>query len=1184
MVHVQRKRSLSLVVLLMTLVVLSSRCEAETITVTATDQIDGKTCNGDVFDFSSIGTGTDFILTTMTNTIVAGAGLTLQATPHKPPASGTKPVNVTFRTTTVRDATLYVTGYFPRGSTVKFSGTTATMTSSKPVFNLQGHSPYMVAMFIEDTKATWASSSANGPVMLLGGPVTVWVRDGGSFNFVRTTALRASHIVLHDGNPTEYYNPSGNNVINSFRGWSIDVYQGLLSIDYADCVDCTGALLEVRKAGKLGCSVEGVFRLSNNTINTAIPVIYLPSTIGGCSDSINNGNWHFSGILAPLSPLFKGACSPFLPISNAVSVTIMHNNLKAFVDPSSAVLLACRSSSNVVMGNNTINGVKLASTAAAYTAYNVPLDVVTDDTGMVKGYGTCGSSFYGTKPAVGEPSTAFCQVTFFNSITTEYVPPVTNYVWKRPQCNCKEGRYPPYCTATYDPLLYYAGYTFTPPPCTVKNCANCVWGFSDLCSTCVDNYKTSPDGKSCVEMVCAVKNCGNCVTNTEDQCQSTGCTSPYAYDSATKTCIKCLTGYTLANDGTTCVKMVTNCATHSTTGCATCNNGYSLSSDNTACVKTVTNCATHSTTGCATCDNGYSLSSDNTACVKTVTNCATYSTTGCATCNNGYSLSSDKTACVTTVDGCSTYNATGCATCNSGSTVYDNTCVPCDVAKCTQCQADDMCSFCESGLSPTEDQKMCVPSVPNCATYSNTGCTSCDSSYSVSEDQTTCVTTVDGCSTYNATGCATCNSGSTVYDNTCVPCDVAKCTQCQADDMCSFCESGLSPTEDQKMCVPSVPNCVTYSNTGCTSCDSPYSVSEDQTTCVTTVDGCSTYNATGCATCNSGSTVYDNTCVPCDVAKCTQCQADDMCSFCESGLSPTEDQKMCVPSVPNCATYSNTGCTSCDSPYSVSEDQTTCVTTVDGCSTYNATGCATCNSGSTVYDNTCVPCDVAKCTQCRADDMCSFCESGLSPTEDQKMCVPSVPNCVTYSNTGCTSCDSSYSVSEDQTTCVTTVDGCSTYNATGCATCNEGSFMKSNGECDKNDVGGGSGALSTGALAGIVVAIVVVVLIIIALILYFCCRRKRSYTEMVDHNILLKCSNEDNQPGNKLNNTNDDVIPINPLQEQPETEPEQREVAVEDSGYGRKRRSRARTVRSQRLEVDDLDLDNMFNANNEIEE
>ncbi|CAD2218520.1 hypothetical protein, conserved [Angomonas deanei] len=443
---------------------------------TAGQVIADRTFNDHTYNFTKVYANGATIVMDVTGSTVVGAGLRLQGTYSVPPDVGYDRVNFTMRDTKIEDTTIYIQGYFPRSSTVRISGTTATMKSATPVFSLVGHAPvFSVTIFIEDTKATWADATKNDAVMRLGGELRHWLNAGGAFYFVRTTATRAASIVKVV-NPlcTRHFDSTKNiEFFSTPFEFCIDVYEGFFTIDYATCYDCTESLYLAESTCSFGC-VNGMVRFSNNTITGGKPFMKCADP-SHCMRCLNNGNYILSGIYTEGYLFDKSDYSGNANIIELerCKLTISHISAKAIHPPQLNNAPNYWSVNNVqeiaVMENVTLSGKKVAPTLAAYNAVGLNPSHVNDNGALKE---KRASTDLGN---IGDPSIGNCQAGKYESVKWEPDPLKPGVNW-RPQCVCKAGYVEPYCTITYDPILYNSGYTYAPPACAVANCNSCQWG------------------------------------------------------------------------------------------------------------------------------------------------------------------------------------------------------------------------------------------------------------------------------------------------------------------------------------------------------------------------------------------------------------------------------------------------------------------------------------------------------------------------------------------------------------------------------------------------------------------------------------------------------------------------------------------------------------------------------------
>ncbi|CAD2212936.1 hypothetical protein, conserved [Angomonas deanei] len=225
-------------------------------------------------------------------------------------------------------------------------------------------------------------------------------------------------------------------------------------------------------------------------------------------------------------------------------------------------------------------------------------------------------------------------------------------------------------------------------PCNINNCLKC--GKDNVCDTCASTVsnplRPSEDGKACVRLI------PNCLT----------------YD-ASGACKQCDNQYTMSSDKRSCIQCTTaNCVSCSLpNACSTCETGFVKSVSGSTCVKPVENCASHSDDGtCTACNSGYYLNGNR--CVKCdFTRCSRcVQDNVCADCAAGYSFP-----------------------------VEGPQCVKCDIDRCMKCSADNVCAFCEDGFGVLDSK--CSPCLIEGCLLCSANAAVCDRI--VAKDDTTAV-------------------------------------------------------------------------------------------------------------------------------------------------------------------------------------------------------------------------------------------------------------------------------------------------------------------------------------------------------------------------------------------------------------------------------------------------------------
>ncbi|EPY20503.1 hypothetical protein STCU_08967 [Strigomonas culicis] len=439
--------------------------------------------------------------------------------------------------TTVTNSTITITGYYPRLSTLMIAYTTATMQGTTPLYDfrnlvLQNH----VVVYVLETTAVWNVDGAGGDVLVLGGRTPQQFKLYSGLYMVKTHATYAAHIV-HQVLP-----------MCTNTSYCLDIDHGLIAIDVATCVQCTGEFLRSEHTLRFFTgSNGGVVRISNCTSVGGQPFIY-----GAGASSFqfpNGGNIIFYGITVDSTFFSKGSALPSLSVYGYYS--FMHINLVSMGN-TKAFAMNDGAPDAIWTGNVTLGGTLMTSIAELTTNYITTfyfLDAyskVTEITGSP-----------GYKETVGSASSVLCVRPGFSSASWEVLD-----TWKRSSCTCRMSMYGPYCTQVVDPVSYYVNYnaanadvacsvphcttckamtseqctecdpgfnlssiTCVAKECTAAHCKTCVFDSEQDCSVCDAGYKLDNDNITCTAKVCGVAHCATCVFDTEDKCES--CTSGY---------------------------------------------------------------------------------------------------------------------------------------------------------------------------------------------------------------------------------------------------------------------------------------------------------------------------------------------------------------------------------------------------------------------------------------------------------------------------------------------------------------------------------------------------------------------------------------------------------------------------------------------------------------------------------
>jgi len=455
------------------------------------------------------------------------------------------------------------------------------------------------------------------------------------------------------------------------------------------------------------------------------------------------------------------------------------------------------------------------------------------------------------------------------------------------------------------------------------------------------------------------------------------------------------------------------------------------------------------------CASGYSPSADNKSCVATstdVNNCGTVgnkcTTSGTGvqsgscvtgscrlTCQSGYTASADKKSCVATTTDVNNCGTIGNQCTTSGTGVVSGTCTN------SACQIT-----CAPGYTAAADNKSCVATsndINNCGTLGNRCTTSgtgvqsgscitgscritCNSGYTPSADNKSCVATASDVNNCGTIGNRCTTSGTGVQSGSCVT------GSCRLT-----CQSGYTASPDNKSCVATssdVNNCgslgnqCTTSGTGVNSgscvagscrisCAAGYTASSDNLSCNSICKDGSVYSFGQCTRygCSSNADCQAKTGLPnsgCYSGSCFTTSSNNnglpAGSICGIGITPYGDDNTCdqglvcvnyqcynpfatdnnnCGAIGNVCTTSGTGVSSgscrngscqltCQSGYSPSADNKRCVATSSDVNNCGSTGNKCTTSGTGVISGT-----------CRSGACLITCAAGYTASADQKSCT-----------------------------------------------------------------------------------------------------------------------------------------------------------------------------------------------------
>lgn len=271
---------------------------------------------------------------------------------------------------------------------------------------------------------------------------------------------------------------------------------------------------------------------------------------------------------------------------------------------------------------------------------------------------------------------------------------------------------------------------------------NCASSFGNTCFSC--NKGFSLNNGQCVFVQNADSLCVNYVNFNCTACsanyvlENSRCNIQFCQQlSGQGTCAQCNSGYSLANQGFSCIQTptISNCNTVSNGVCAICNSGYGLF--NGGCALLPQNCVNLGSNGqCDSCISGYSLSQNGgfgssqciviqtTTTAMLIPNCRESSPTGCIACSFQYWLTSNG-SCQQVDTLCKTYNSANgfCTSCYE-SYVLSNSTGSCSlfVKNDTNCKTYNSaleCTGCYEGFY-LNSVKTCAIINPLCSRFNTT--------------------------------------------------------------------------------------------------------------------------------------------------------------------------------------------------------------------------------------------------------------------------------------------------------------------------------------------------------------------------------------------------------------------------------------------------------------------------------
>ncbi|ELP83598.1 protein serine/threonine kinase, putative [Entamoeba invadens IP1] len=262
------------------------------------------------------------------------------------------------------------------------------------------------------------------------------------------------------------------------------------------------------------------------------------------------------------------------------------------------------------------------------------------------------------------------------------------------------------------------------------------------CVECESDYNFN--GISCVPQTLPNETTKQTTKNVDTQ------TDSHCEVSTTKGCLRCLSGYYLADR--MCVKCEYPCVYCSNqTFCTKCDD-YSYANSNGVCTEInalVRVCDVLMSTyrGCVVCKNGYMRSSDGTTCIGCDESCKSCTNEGnCVVCNEAfYRTSSNVTKLCSPqseLTSCANKTTVGCMLCESGYYLSNNLCAKCQDT-CTQCYGIDECTDCVKDNVLVSGVCSQYTVIENCVESANNKCSKCDDNYKLSDDMLSCIHTTN---------------------------------------------------------------------------------------------------------------------------------------------------------------------------------------------------------------------------------------------------------------------------------------------------------------------------------------------------------------------------------------------------------------------------------------------------------
>ena len=165
-----------------------------------------------------------------------------------------------------------------------------------------------------------------------------------------------------------------------------------------------------------------------------------------------------------------------------------------------------------------------------------------------------------------------------------------------------------------------------------------------------------------------------------------------------------------------CYPSIINCISYTSAGwCAQCAQGFTLSQDGRSCLSTDNNCVMYSPVGvCTQCRNGYDLV--NNWCTLLPTGCSRFLSALKCQCLPSFIQVGDL-VCVREVPNCQIYNSTGCQICLTSFYLWNNNCISVPLFCNQYDQSTGRCLQCQNGYTLNQNTGTCSRGPDTCVSY-----------------------------------------------------------------------------------------------------------------------------------------------------------------------------------------------------------------------------------------------------------------------------------------------------------------------------------------------------------------------------------------------------------------------------------------------------------------------------------